>query len=234
MPLLKETIRRNKRRRSTEPDPVPAPKAKRSKGEERRKAREREAAALKQAAAPKRSYERFTTTRRGEHTALFLEYDARPPLVVVSKEARAAAAHESEARKRAKAGAAGRWGTRPAASTLPSPSRARQWRQGESGSEHGAHRDYSKEELVFWCDALESGAIKTTEIKMLYHANKIRVSLNMAARYVYGRRRKPSAAAELGEWIVEPGEWKKLRDGDDFKPIGRVDAALPSELVLFH
>ena len=67
---------------------APSTKA-RKKGEERRNALEREAAALQSKGS--RAYEARTGSSRGAPTPLFLEYDAKPPLVVLSAAALARA-----------------------------------------------------------------------------------------------------------------------------------------------
>ena len=89
---------------------APKPAKQRRKGEERKRALERHAQELLRSQQPKRAYQVRSGVARGQPTELFLEWDAKPALVVVPKEVYAQQQSESEKRKRAKKGAAARWG----------------------------------------------------------------------------------------------------------------------------
>ena len=89
------------------------------------------------------------------------------------------------------------------------PSRGMHVRVGRPGVEHAhanAHRTHMR---IF------NGSYYPPELSDWYMDDWI--------SRVYGRRRT-TKHAELGEWIVEPGEWKKLRDGDDFKEKRKADS----------
>lgn len=224
--------RHEKRRRSLEPSDVPSVKrARRDRGAERRAAREKEQAKLLADQEPKRAYEARTGVARGASTELFLEYSAKPPLVVVEQPV-AAGQDKSAKRARAEAGARARWGgSREERGILPVPEQQRAWRQSESAGHRGTHRDYTKDELVFWCEAISEGRVKLTELNQLYVENKIRISRNIASRWIYGvQRRDPTTKQKIaGEWVVEPDAWMQLRDGAAFKQMGPVNQVILPE-----
>ena len=209
-------------------------KKKRDRNEERASAAQRELSGLGGPAQPK-AYEERTGTGHGEHTELFQRYsklrrlrigddDAAPSMTVSrarhaanTRWARARAAASGEGVPAAPAAPAGPSGSSPA------PTK-RKRRRGEMEDERGAHRNYEKSELIYWCEAIAEGRIKTTELNQLYNEDKIRISWNIAKSFIHGKKDYTKGSKEDRPWRpgMEPDAWRRLKAGDqDLKPVGR-------------
>ena len=210
--------------------------SRRDYGAERRRASEREAAELAADAKEKRPY-RLPSVERFAESELFQEWIAKPPLTVVAQQVRERV--QSAKEKRARAGAAARWGSAAAPEAaprgrddiVPQPEATRSWRVGESERERGSHRQYTSEELVYWAEAIVSGRIKWPELQRLYDAGIIRVSQPILARWIYGVPKKDPATKKSipGEWAKQPNAWQTLKETGEFPPMGRPTLVLTEE-----
>ena len=192
------------------------PPARLSRADETRAGLVRSIAALSKAPEQMKPWT-GTGMRKGEHTALYEELKAQPILVaslkvdskstesvVTLRNRHAALVRWQRAGKGAYAEAENSGIHGEVSNLLPPASTTRAWKRFESDHFAGSSRDYTAQDLFWWCEVMDGKRLKWTEYDELYKEGRVRV---------------PPSMVRLKLYREEADAWKKLAT-DGLVPLG--------------